>query len=75
MCTDCTPGYECALGSTNPTPRECDIGGYCNPSRIYTMCASGTYGITAGGTDQASACKACERGYYCPLTGLVASTR
>jgi hypothetical protein len=41
------------------------IGGYCNPSSTFTICAPGTYGAIAGGTSQEQACVACEPGYYC----------
>ncbi|GMH73236.1 hypothetical protein TL16_g06129 [Triparma laevis f. inornata] len=75
VCSDCTPGYECTVGSTNPTPKACDIGGYCNPSKYYTYCPSGTYGNVTGGTSQDNACAPCEQGFYCEGNGNTKNSR
>ena len=75
ICSECTPGYTCELGSTNPTPTPCPIGGYCNPSRIFTKCPTGTYGNTTGGTSQEDACTITEPGYYTPAAGSTFKSR
>ena len=76
-CSPCTPGYQCILGSTNPTPLDsiCTIGGYCNPAYLRTLCPAGKYGVLSGGRSEAHACAACEPGFYCSTLGGLVSDR
>jgi hypothetical protein len=76
-CSLCSPGYQCAAGSSSPSPPSaaCRIGGYCNPATVYTPCPAGTYGIVSAGVSLSQACSLCEPGYLCLGNGTVFNTR
>ena len=72
----CTPGYQCFGISVEPSPSDdkCPMGGYCNPTGIFTPCPAGTVGTVEAGQSQAHACQVCQAGFYC-LSGTTPTTK
>lgn len=66
-CSNCNEGYQCAMGSTSPSPADglCPAGGWCDGKNFY-RCEPGLYNQYNGSTD-ASACVACPPGKHEPL--------
>ena len=64
-CDFCSPGYECASGSSKPTTSFCAALDICEPeSTTKTKCPEGTYSDVSGKSNM-NQCKVCSTGYTC----------
>jgi len=66
----CDRGFVCYGGAYRPEPTDqttgdiCPAGAYCTATTGLNYCPAGQIGIFQGAFES-SACKACEKGFYC----------